>query len=176
MVAALVTPALAQEPVVEVNMNALYEAVGAEAMDALPERRPEAPVRPAAALSGEDNVVRTLQILYGRGDLVVSPSARETLETWVKTFVSPSDRIAILSYSGHRPESWSEPSLHPGQEIATYSLHESIRTCFKRALVVRDVLIAQGVAEDRIVLRALGPAKDGGPAERIDVSLISPTP
>lgn len=157
-------------------MNALYEAVGPEAMRAVPERRPAVPEVSASALSGEDNVVRTLQILYGRGDLIVSPSARDTLESWAETFVSPTDRIAILSYSGHRPESWSEPSLHPGQEIATYSLHESIRTCFKRALVVRDVLIAEGVSEDRIVLRALGPSEDGGPAERIDVSLISATP
>lgn len=160
--------------VVEVNTNALYEAVGAEAMEAVPAPAPMARPDVVRLAETSSEPVRTLQILYGRGDLVVSPSGRETLESWVDTFVSSRDRIEILSYSGHTPESWSEPSLNPGKEITTYSLHESIRTSFKRALVVRDVLIEQGIAENRIIMRALGPAEKGGPAERVDVSLMGP--
>ena len=160
--------------VVEVNTNALYEAVGAEAMEAVPAPAPMARPDVVRLAESSSEPVRTLQILYGRGDLVVSPSGRETLESWVDTFVSSRDRIEILSYSGHTPESWSEPSLNPGKEITTYSLHESIRTSFKRALVVRDVLIEQGIAENRIIMRALGPAEKGGPAERVDVSLMGP--
>jgi hypothetical protein len=170
-----VRAASADTGVVDVNMNALYEAVGAEAMEAAP-AAPEPMARPDVVRLAETSSepVRTLQLLYGRGDLVVSPSGRETLESWVDTFVSSRDRIEILSYSGQTPESWSEPSLNPGKEITTYSLHESIRTSFKRALVVRDVLIEQGIAENRIIMRALGPAEKGGPAERVDVSLMGP--
>lgn len=166
--------ARASSGVVEVNMNALYEAVGEDVMEAAPARQAEAPGGTPISIAPPAEPVRTLQLLYGRGDLVITPSARTTLENWVETFVSPRDRIEILAYSGHRPESWSEPSLHPGREIATFSLHEAIRTCFKRALVVRDALIEIGVDADRILLRALGPADSGGPRERVDVSLIAP--
>lgn len=159
--------------VVEVNMNALYEAVGTEAMRQVP-RGPVAVVepRPTATLTTPEDIVRTIQIEYGRATLVIPPEYRDELAAWVRTYVSPDDRVEILSYSGHRPESWSEPGLHPGHDIATYSLHESIRTGFKRALVVRDILIELGVDDNRIVMRALGPAEDDGPEERIDVSLL----
>ena len=167
-------PARADTGVVEVNINALYEAVGAEAMEAAPTQEPTHRPDPVRLAETSSKPAKTLQLLYGRGDLVISPSGRETLESWVDTFVSPRDRIEILSYSGHTPESWSEPSLNPGKDIRAYSLHESIRTCFKRALVVRDVLVEQGIAEDRIVMRALGPAEKGGPAERVDVTLLAP--
>lgn len=176
IVASLSIPATAQG-VVEVNMNALYEAVGADAMRQVPEAPDAIPQpRPSAAMASTEEGSRTLQIIYGQADLVISPEDRETLTEWTRTYVSPDDRVQILSYSGHRPSSWNEPGLHPGQDIATYSLHESIRTGFKRALVIRDILVEQGVGEDRISLRALGPSEDSGPRERVDVSLLSAAP
>jgi hypothetical protein len=112
-----------------------------------------------------------LQLLYGRGDIVISPSAQETLVAWIDSFLTPASKVEILSYSG---------SLNPthqtsgdAQGPAMLARHEAIRTAFKRAIVVRDILTQKGIASGNIVVRALGPSSDGGPVERIDVVIAN---
>ena len=43
------------------------------------------------------------------------------------------------------------------------------RLSLKRALAIRQVLIDDGVAAERIDVRAMGGADDSGPADRVDV-------
>lgn len=50
---------------------------------------------------------------------------------------------------------------------------EARRISLKRALAARAVLIGQGIDSTRIDVRALGPAADGGPADRIEVIVLS---
>ena len=47
------------------------------------------------------------------------------------------------------------------------------RLSLSRALAVRSVLIEQGVRSTRIDVRALGDRNEGGPPERVDVTLVS---
>ncbi|MDA5194893.1 hypothetical protein [Govanella unica] len=117
-----------------------------------------------------------LQILYAHGNLIISEAAKDSLDDWALASLSADSKVEILSYSGTAGPAWAKtapaagpPNNEPAPGIATYSLHEAIRTAFKRALVVRDILIAHGVAESNITLRAIGPTGDQGPAERIDV-------
>lgn len=127
------------------------------------------PLDAAAPVPGQGDA---LQILYARGNLVISPSAKETLDDWAANFLKADSKVEILSYSGTTAPAWvKDKSAAEGQsnDIMTYSLHEAIRTAFKRALVVRDILVARGVPEGNITVRALGPTGDQGPAERIDV-------
>jgi len=46
---------------------------------------------------------------------------------------------------------------------------DSHRLALKRALVIRELLIEDGVPAEKIDVRALGGADDGGPADRVDV-------
>ena len=48
------------------------------------------------------------------------------------------------------------------------------RLSLSRALAVRSFLIEQGLRSTRIDVRALGIARDGGAADRVDVVLLSP--
>lgn len=119
------------------------------------------------------NPSQGLQLIYGRGDIIIAPSARETLQSWLETFVSPNSRLEVLSYSGSANPTWEVPGNDPGN-LATLARHEAIRTAFKRAIVVRDILTEHGIPGDNIVVRALGHATDGGPVERIDIVLNPP--
>lgn len=111
-----------------------------------------------------------LQLLYGRGDIIIAPSARDTLTAWIDSFLTPTSRVEILSYSGSLNPAWQAGDA--GQAPAMLARHEAIRTAFKRAIVVRDILTEKGIASDNIVVRALGPSSDGGPVERIDVVIV----
>jgi outer membrane protein OmpA-like peptidoglycan-associated protein len=62
-------------------------------------------------------------------------------------------RIQILAYGGDKGDKGSEAR----------------RLSLKRALAIRQVLIDDGVASERIDVRAMGGADDGGPADRVDV-------
>jgi outer membrane protein OmpA-like peptidoglycan-associated protein len=65
----------------------------------------------------------------------------------------PGSRIQILAYGGDRGDKGSDAR----------------RLSLKRALAIRQVLIDDGVASERIDVRAMGGAEDGGPADRVDV-------
>jgi outer membrane protein OmpA-like peptidoglycan-associated protein len=66
---------------------------------------------------------------------------------------SSGSRVQILAYGGARGDKGSDAR----------------RLSLKRALAIRQVLIDDGVASERIDVRAMGGADDGGPADRVDV-------
>ena len=47
------------------------------------------------------------------------------------------------------------------------------RLSLSRALAVRSYLIEQGIGSTRIDVRALGDAAEGGPADRVDLMVLS---
>ena len=48
---------------------------------------------------------------------------------------------------------------------------DSRRLSLKRALVIRELLIEDGVPSEKIDVRAMGGTDDGGAADRVDVFL-----
>lgn len=54
------------------------------------------------------------------------------------------------------------------------NISQARRLSLSRALAVRSFLIEQGLRSTRIDVRALGIARDGGAADRVDVVLLSP--
>lgn len=174
------TPAVAEEADISIDMRAVEELAGAKAaasfsatlpVPAAPDAAEQSLFAPLDEATGQDGVLRgeSLQVLYARGSLVISPSAKETLDSWIAAFLKPEAKVEILSYSGAMAADWQALGTSPGNDFVTYSLHEAIRTAFKRALVIRDILIERGIPEDHITLRALGPAQDQSPPERIEV-------
>ena len=71
--------------------------------------------------------------------------------------VSPAARVEILAYGGARGDKGSDAR----------------RLSLRRALSIRQILIDSGVSKDRIGVRAMGGADDGGPADRVDVYVHS---
>ena len=65
----------------------------------------------------------------------------------------PGSRIEILAYGGAKGDKSSDAH----------------RLSLKRALAIRQVLIDDGVAPERIDVRAMGGVDDSGPADRVDV-------
>jgi outer membrane protein OmpA-like peptidoglycan-associated protein len=66
---------------------------------------------------------------------------------------SPNARIELQAFGGAKGDKGSDAR----------------RLSLKRALAIRQVLIDDGVAADRIDVRAMGGADDSGPADRVDV-------
>lgn len=180
------SPALGQsrQSDIVINMRAVEELAGAQtAAEVAARLNPTdellrdptlfTPMDPEALEQGAPERGERLQILYARGSLVISPSAQETLVDWSESFLAPGMRVEILSYSGTVTPGLRASGSNPGNDLLTYSLHEAIRTAFKRAIVVRDILVEQGIDPEDITVRALGPASDGGAPERIDVVALS---
>jgi len=70
---------------------------------------------------------------------------------------SASSRVQIQAYGGNRGDKGSDAR----------------RLSLKRALAIRQVLIDDGVAAERIDVRAMGGVDDKGPADRVDVYVKS---
>ena len=70
---------------------------------------------------------------------------------------SASSRVQIQAYGGNRGDKGSDAR----------------RLSLKRALAIRQVLIDDGVAAERIDVRAMGGVDDKGPADRVDVFVKS---
>ena len=69
------------------------------------------------------------------------------------SMVGAGSRIQLLAYGGEKGDKGSDAR----------------RLSLKRALAIRQVLIDDGVGSERIDVRAMGGADDGGPADRVDV-------
>jgi outer membrane protein OmpA-like peptidoglycan-associated protein len=72
-------------------------------------------------------------------------------------FVESSSRVQLLAFGGQRGEKTSDTR----------------RLSLKRALIVRQLLIDNGVPSERIDVRAMGGTDDDGPLDRVDVFLRS---
>lgn len=138
--AAAPAPAPAAEPAPEPQQVASAPAT---------DPAPAAPVRPAApTVSG--NALATLPFSGSQTDL--SSDARAALDAALAKLGS-SSAIQVLAYaSGDR----DNPS-------------KARRTSLSRALAVRAYLIDQGVASNRIDVRALGDQVKGGSTDRVDI-------
>ena len=92
------------------------------------------------------------------------------------------DDSALLSQGAQDTLTQLALSLSGGEtrlQLRAYAMREeegaaARRLSLKRALAVRAYLIDQGIAPTRIDVRALGPAKDGGPTERVDFVPLVP--
>ncbi|MBU6299026.1 MAG: OmpA family protein, partial [Alphaproteobacteria bacterium] len=66
-----------------------------------------------------------------------------------------STRVQLIAYGGPRGEKTSDTR----------------RLSLRRALIVRQLLIDDGVPSERIDVRAMGGVDDNGPTDRVDVFL-----
>ena len=99
-----------------------------------------------------------MSVLFEAGSADLYGAAREELATVATELLQSNDRIQLRGFGGAAGDkSW----------VAR-------RLSLKRALAVRAFLIDQGVTKTRIDVRALGGARDKGPADRVDITMATP--
>ena len=122
-----------------------------------PTPKPPGPVAslPASTLPPVGGLA--LRIEFSGASSRVSAQAQEGLARIGAAVIASDGRLQLKAYAGKTRETASAAR----------------RLSLDRALTVRRLLIEQGVKSTRIDVRALGPADDPGPAERVDVVYIA---
>ena len=115
------------------------------------------PVAPVTGQPAPPGLTKRSVILFAAGATDPAQSALGAIKFLAgdlnAAMVGPSARVQILAYGGDKGDKGSDAR----------------RLSLKRALAIRQVLIDDGVASERIDVRAMGGADDGGPADRVDV-------
>ena len=120
---------------------------------------PPKPIRtaPAGPVTGKENLTKRSVILFAKdapdpaqGALGAIKFLASDLNAAMST---PNARVELEAFGGAKGDKGSDAH----------------RLALKRALAIRQVLIDDGVAPDRIDVHANGGADDTGPADRVDV-------
>ena len=119
------------------------------------------PPRQPAPRNPDDFGAMRGAILFAAGASDPSVSAVGSVKTVASelnsAMVDASSRVQLVAYGGQRGDKSSDTR----------------RISLKRALVIRQLLIDDGVPSERIDVRAMGGADDNGPMDRVDVFLKS---
>jgi outer membrane protein OmpA-like peptidoglycan-associated protein len=112
---------------------------------------------PAGPTNGNENLTKRSVILFAKDAPDPAKSALGALKFLAgdlnAAMVSPNARVELQAFGGAKGDKGSDAH----------------RLSLKRALAIRQVLIDDGVAPDRIDVRAMGGVDDTGPADRVDV-------
>lgn len=120
----------------------------------LPAPKQEAPVAPQPMRPSDRGT--TLSLPFKPGQVELDDELRRKLAGVAAEAKSDDRRLQIKAFAAGGKSSISEVR----------------RTSLKRALAVRSYLIDEGVRSTRIEVRALGAPLDGGPEDRVDVTLL----
>jgi len=117
------------------------------------------PVRtaPAGPVTGKENLTKRSVILFAKDAPDPAQGALGAIKFLASdlnaAMSSPNARVELQAFGGIKGDKGSDAR----------------RLSLKRALSIRQVLIDDGVAADRIDVRAMGGTDDTGPADRVDV-------
>lgn len=117
-------------------------------VQAAPERT--APARVAALPPGGE---ATIQLRFGAGSAGITTEVEQRLKQFADELKGGEDRVQLRAYA----------------DDSGGNASKARRLSLTRALAVRSYLIESGLRSTRIDVRALGVARDGGPADRVDV-------
>lgn len=127
--------------------------------------RPPAPPSPAPVAADAPGAAAPipdgLRVSFGDGRADLNPGTEAALRTLAHAAAAEAS-FTVAAFAPGAPEDLSSPR----------------RLSLSRALTVRAVLIAQGIASVRIYVKALGASHgiEDGPADRVDVTVAAPTP
>lgn len=123
---------------------------------ATPPEAPPAPPQRVAAMPSSPVAAAGKFLLFEPGSADLTAEAAGQLSALVASLREGRARVQLKSHASGSDD---------GAQARRISL--------KRALAARAVLMEQGIDSTRIDVRALGPAEDGGPPDRIEVILLS---
>lgn len=90
---------------------------------------------------------------FAAGSTAMSTDDEARLKRFAERFEGTEDRVQLRAYA----------------DDSGGNASKARRLSLSRALSVRSFLIESGLRSTRIDVRALGVARDGGPADRVDV-------
>jgi outer membrane protein OmpA-like peptidoglycan-associated protein len=119
---------------------------------------PPAPkTAPAGPVTGNENLTKRSVILFAKDAPDPAKGALGAIKFLASdlnaAMTGPNARVELQAFGGNKGDKGSDAR----------------RLSLKRALAIRQVLIDDGVAPDRIDVRAMGGTDDTGPADRVDV-------
>lgn len=103
----------------------------------------------ANALTGDSRSI----ILFNRSLADLNGNAEDVLDQLAASLQGSDQRIQLRAFGGN---------------IADRT-HAARRLALRRALSVRNYLMSRGIDQERITVRAMGGATDGGPSDRVDI-------
>jgi len=125
-------------------------------VQATPPAKPDVPVVAADAGGTPVPIKEGVRVTFDGGRSDLSPASAAGLRSFAEA--APKSGAAsfnVLGFAAGAPEDPSTPR----------------RLSLSRALAVRSVLMAEGIASTRIYVRALGGAPPDGPPDRVDVTV-----
>lgn len=112
---------------------------------------------PAPGVSSTHGLAKQAAILFDQGSTELSgengAQLKDLSSSLNAALASGANRVELVGYGGA-----------PGDKSS-----DARRISLKRALAIRETLIADGLPASRIDVRALGGADDDGPANRVDI-------
>ena len=112
---------------------------------------------PAGPVTGNENLTKRSVILFAKDAPDPAKGALGAIKFLAgdlnAAMTGPNARVELQAFGGNKGDKGSDAR----------------RLSLKRALAIRQVLIDDGVAPDRIDVRAMGGTDDTGPADRVDV-------
>ena len=112
---------------------------------------------PAGPTTGNENLTKRSVILFAKDAPDPAKAALGAIKFLAgdlnASMTSPNARVELQAFGGAKGDKGSDAR----------------RLSLKRALSIRQVLIDDGVAPDRIDVRAMGGVDDTGPTDRVDV-------
>jgi outer membrane protein OmpA-like peptidoglycan-associated protein len=94
-----------------------------------------------------------LRILFSPTEAALDDQAMAELDKFATTFKAQGGRVTLRGYAG-------EPGSTGSNER---------RLSLRRVLAVREQLLTQGIAQERLTVQALGGVKDAGNPDRVDI-------
>jgi len=112
---------------------------------------------PAGPATGNESLTKRSVILFAKNAPDPAKAALGAIKFLAgdlnASMTSPNARVELQAFGGTKGDKGSDAR----------------RLSLKRALAIRQVLIDDGVAPDRIDVRAMGGTDDSGPTDRVDV-------
>lgn len=116
--------------------------------------QPDAPKLGATPLRAPEPALA--RVGFAPDDANLSGAALGELGAFATEFKRHAGRVTLKAYAG---------------AVADTSTNAR-RLSLKRVLAVREYLLQQGVAPERLEVRALGGARDSGPPDRVDITRV----
>jgi outer membrane protein OmpA-like peptidoglycan-associated protein len=128
-----------------------------------PPAHPAPPPQPAPVVAGAGGEALPLpdglRLTFGSGSTDMNPQTDAALHKLAHEAAGkPNATVTVTAYAAGESDDPSTPR----------------RLSLSRALSARTVLISQGIDSTHIYLRALGSNADGGPPDRVDVTVNGP--
>lgn len=94
-----------------------------------------------------------LRVAFEQLDATPTPQAAAEIKAFAARFKQHGGRVTLKAYAGAAGDDGTNAR----------------RLSLKRALAVREILLSEGIAAERLNVRALGGVRDTGPLDRVDI-------